>query len=339
MTSSILLAPFVRSFFEDYLICRRNVSSNTIQSYRDALKLLLCFAAQTLKRSVTQLRVAEITEGVVFDFLTDLEHARGNSIQTRNHRLVAIRSLFEYIAAREPLLIDQCHHIVAIPRKRGAVLPEIGYLEKDQVTAILDAVEQDGSLGRRDYALLLFLYNTGARVHEVVDARTAWVSLTAPLKVELLGKGRKWRTCPLWESTARHLRQLIGERGVKPGQDEYLFVNRFGHSFSRSGIADIIHRYATKAATRTLGLQGRRVTPHTFRHTTAMHLLQSGVEVNVIRSWLGHVSIATTNRYVEIDLAMKTKALETCAVGAGQSEAETASWQSNPDILAWLESL
>jgi integrase/recombinase XerD len=212
-----------------------------------------------------------------------------------------------------------------------------GVLEKEQITAILGAVNKDGPRGRRDYALLLFMYNTGARVQEVADTRIAWLTLVAPFKVELLGKGRKWRTCPLWESTVQHLQQLVEEHGLKPGEDGHLFVNRHGRPLSRSGIANLIDRYTTKAAATTPGLQGQHVTPHTFRHTTAMHLLQSGVEVNVIRSWLGHASIATTNRYIEIDLAMKQKALATCEVNA--SDPSTATWRTNPDILSWLESL
>jgi predicted RecB family nuclease len=177
-------------------------------------------------------------------------------------------------------------------------------------------VNQNGPLGRRDYALLLYMYNTGARVQEVADTRIAWLTLIAPYKVELLGKGRKWRTCPLWDSTAQYVRQLVAERGLKPGEDGPLFVNRYGQSLSRSGIVNLIERYTIKAAATTPGLQGQRVTPHTFRHTTAMHLLQSGVEVNVIRSWLGHASISTTSHYIEIDLAMKRKALATCEVTA-----------------------
>jgi site-specific recombinase XerD len=331
------LAPHVRSFFEDHLTCRRNVSPHTLESYRDGLKLLLRFAAQHLKRSAAQLRVTDITEAVVIDFLTNLERTRGNTIQTRNHRLVSIRNLFDYIAAREPRLLDHCHKILTIPRKRGAAVPEVGYLEKEQVTALLGAIAQDSSAGRRDYALLLFMYNTGARVQEVADARVGWLTLRAPCKVELLGKGRKWRTCPLWESTAQHLRRLLDERGSSLKPEELLFLNRFGRPLSRSGIADILDRHLTRAASTMPGLRERRVTPHTIRHTTAMHLLQSGVEVNVIRSWLGHVSIATTNRYIEIDLAMKAKALEKCELG--QSRPADPSWRSDPDILGWLESL
>jgi len=338
MTKAIYLAPFVRSYFEDHLVCRQNASRHTIQGYRDGMKLLLRFAAEQTKKSAVNLLVTDFTELLILTFLVDLEQTRKNSIQTRNHRLAGIRKLFEYIAAREPLLIDHCHQIVAIPKKRGAALPAIRYLEKDQLGAILGGVSKESSLGRRDYTLLLYMYNTGARVQEVADTRVTWLSLTPPFKVDLLGKGRKWRTCPLWESTVQHLRQLIEERKVKPGEDGFLFVNPQKQPLSRSGIANLIARYTAKAAATTPGLQSHKVTPHTFRHTTAMHLLQSGVEVNVIRSWLGHASITTTNRYIEIDLAMKRKALETCEVGASGAPPE-ASWRSDVDILAWLESL
>lgn len=337
MSEQSYLAPFVRSFFEDHLVCRRNLSRNTVHSYRDALKLLLGFVAERCRRPATRLLVSDITEEVVIAFLDHVEKARGNSVQTRNHRLVAVRKLFDYVAARDPRFLDQCHRIAAIPRKRGAVLPEVHYLEKEEMTALLGAVPRDSQRGRRDYAMLLFMYNTGARVQEVADARASWLTLTAPYKVELLGKGRKWRTCPLWQSTVEQLRGLVGQRRAGAAQEDHLFVNRYGRPLSRSGIAELIQRYAGTAAATRPSLQGRRITPHTLRHTTAMHLLQSGVEVNVIRSWLGHVSISTTNRYIEIDLAMKVKALQTCEVtspGAGEPAGPRS-----PDILAWLESL
>jgi site-specific recombinase XerD len=331
------LAPHVRSFFEDHLACQRNMSPNTIRSYRDALKLFLRFMAAHLGKPMTHLLVTDLQEPLVIDFLSDLERTRGNSIQTRNHRLGVLQSLYEYIASRDPALLEHCHKIVTIPHKRGAAVPEVRYLEKDQVAAILDAVDRGSALGRRDHALLLFLYNTGARVQEVADTRLSWLHLVAPNKVELLGKGRKWRSCPLWDNTVQRLQEVIQARRHSTNREDYVFVNRQGDRLTRSGIADIIKRAVAKAAKTTPGLQGCRVTPHTFRHTTAMHLLQSGVEVNVIRSWLGHVSIATTNRYIEIDLAMKRKALETCKVG--QDEEPPGRWRSDPDILSWLESL
>jgi site-specific recombinase XerD len=173
-------------------------------------------------------------------------------------------------------------------------------------------------------------------VQEVADARVGWLTLQAPARVQLLGKGRKWRTCPLWESTAEELQQVIEERGPKVKEEDFVFVNRQGGRLSRSGIADVVARHAERACAETPGLKRCRITPHVIRHTTAMHLLQSGVEVNVIRSWLGHASTATTSAYVEIDLAMKRKALETCEVEATHPE---PTWKAQPDILAWLEAL
>ena len=331
------LAHYVRSFFEDYLTCRRNLSSNTIRSYRDAVKLLLTFSASAVQKPPTELLVTDFTESLVLGFLGDLECARSNSIQTRNHRLTALRCLFGYIAAREPLLLDQCRKAVAVPMKRGATVPPIRYLSKEEISAILESPDRETRTGRRDYALLLFMYNTGARVQEVADTMISWLSLLPPHKTEILGKGRKWRTCPLWASTAQALRPLATNPSQTPEQDHHVFLNRFGRPFSRHGIADIVGKYAAKAARTMPGLGDVRVTPHTLRHTTAMHLLQSGVEVNVIRSWLGHVSIATTSRYVEIDLRMKAEALKVCEVVDRKSTAKR--WQRNPDILAWLESL
>ena len=337
MSDPTPLAPLVRSFFENHLACQRSVSPNTVRSYRDGLKLFLRFAAARLGKPVTRLLVADLQEPLVLAFLADLERERGNAIQTRNHRLGAIRVLCEYIAGREPALVDHCRRVATIPRKRGAAVPEIRYLEKDEVTAILGAADRRTAAGRRDHALLQFLYNTGARVQEAADARVGWLHLSAPLRVELLGKGRKWRTCPLWESTAQCLRELLAARPRAAGRDDHLFLNRGGGPLSRSGIADIVGRAVARAAGSMASLSGRRVTPHTFRHTTAMHLLQSGVEINVIRSWLGHVSLVTTNRYVEIDLAMKAKALETCAVGG--TGTQPGRWRTDPDLLTWLESL
>jgi len=337
MTQTHVLAPFIRSFFQDHLACQRNVSQNTVHSYRDGIKLFLQYLSLRLGKPAVDLSVTDVTEPLILEFLTDLEQRRGNTIQTRNQRLVGLRRLFDYIAWREPLVMDHCRLLLAVPRKRGEVRPEIGYLEKNEVAAILNAAERATRSAQRDYPLLLFMYNTGARVQEVADTRRSWLSLHDPYKVQLLGKGRKLRTCPLWESTVVQLRRLVEQRDTRSAQDYHVFVNRFGDPLSRSGIADIIHRHVRNAAESVPTLKGRRVTPHTFRHTTAMHLLQSGVEINVIRSWLGHVSIATTNGYIEIDLAMKAKALQICEVSPGPTP--TAGWKATPDLIAWLASL
>jgi site-specific recombinase XerD len=331
------LAPYVRTFFENHLACQRNVSCRTIQSYRDAMKIFLGFAAASRKKPAALLLVEDIDEALVSRFLTDLERSRGNSIQTRNHRLAVLRGFFGYVASQEPALLDVCRKILTIPLKKGAADPAISYLEREEMMAILDAVDRREPLGLRDYALLLFLYNSGARVQEAADARISWIGFQKPFRVEILGKGRKLRTCPLWENTVRALRELNPEAGTPRGSDRHLFLNRLGCPLSRSGIADIVEKYTRRAAERQPSLRGRKVTPHTIRHTTAMHLLQSGVEVNVIRSWLGHVSLSTTNQYVQIDLKMKAKALEACEDIAGRGPAPR--WKSNPDILAWLETL
>ena len=331
------LAAFVRAFFEDYLVCQRNMSVRTIRSYRDSIRLFLRFVGTRNKKNPSQLLVADVTEKAVTEFLADLEGTRKNSIQTRNYRLVAIRGLFNFIALQEPVLMEHCRRIIAIPFKRQHAIPEISYLEKNEVEAMLNAADRNTPLGRRDHAILLFMYNTGARAQETADARVSWLNLDPPPKVNILGKGRKWRTCPLWEAVAKELRDLIAERPVGGSDDRPLFLNRQGSAMTRFGLWSIIHKYRDRAAVTIPGLKTKRVTPHTIRHTTAMHLLQSGVEINVIRSWLGHVNLATTHRYVEIDLAMKRKALASCELTVaadGQSR-----WRSDPDILSWLETL
>lgn len=337
MTNDGYLAPHVRSYFEDHLVCRRGVSKNTLHSYRDAVLIFVKFAAEKLGRPAAKLQLADVSESLVIGFLEHLEAQRGNSVQTRNHRLTVLRSFFQYASLREPLVLERCRKLLLIPLKKVAGQPEIRYLEKAELQAMFDAIDRDTALGRRDYALLLFMYNTGARVQETADTQISWLQLEPPSKTDLLGKGRKWRTCPLWDSTAQTLRNFIAERSLAPGQETHLFVNRLGQPMSRSAIADLVQKYATIAGQRVPSLKAKPVTPHTLRHTTAMHLLQSGVEINVIRSWLGHVNLTTTSRYVEIDLQMKAKALDTCRMASARSR--KGRWQSKPDLLAWLEAL
>lgn len=336
MKSYHYISPYIRTFFEDHLVRRRNLSHNSIWSYRDAIKLLLQFMAQRTHKAVPMLQVADINEQVVLDFFKYLECKRGNSIQTCNHRLTTIRSLFEYIAWREPLMVEHCRQITTIPLKRGALLPQIAYLTKDEMQALLRGIDQATWEGRRNYVLLLYMYNTGSRVQEAVDARLPWLSLHCPYKVEIVGKGSKSRICPLWDTTAKALGHYLEERNRVKCQTDHLFLNRCNMSLSRSGVAYIINACAQHAALVTPSLQHKKVTPHTLRHTTAMHLLQSGVEINVIKSWLGHVSVATTDRYVQIDLEMKAKALKTCEIGQDHTRRRR---QVTPELLTWLESL
>jgi site-specific recombinase XerD len=337
MVNGYYLATFVRMFFEDYVVCQRHLSLNTIRSYRDAVKLLIPFVAARAGKRPTSLLVADVTDRIVVAFLQHLEEQRRNSVQTRNNRLVALRKLFGYIALQEPVLADHCRRVIQIPTKKAHEVPEISYLEKHELAAILDAVDRRSKLGWRDHAMLMFMYNTGARVQETVDAKVSWLTLDPPPKVEILGKGRKWRTCPLWPEVAGILARVVSGRPTGAAPDAPLFLNRYGEAFSRFGVWNIIEKYKNRAAATMPSLAKKRITPHTFRHTTAMHLLQSGVEINVIRRWLGHVDLATTHRYVEIDLAMKRKALESCQP-TGLSTGGSG-WQPRSDILAWLETL
>jgi len=337
MSDNHRLSRYVQLYFEDHLICRRNMSRCTILSYRDAIKLFLQFASKHAKKPVIKLKVTDIKEQTVLNFLAHIENIRGNSIQTRNHRLTMLRQFFTFVSLQDPFLSEYCRRIVDIPSKRGALLPEITYLEKDELQAIFDAIDTRTQLGKRDYALLLFMYNTGARVQETTDLRSSWISFEEPYLVEIIGKGRKRRKCPIWETTAKLLKQVLVDRGGLIEAEAHVFLNRSGHPLGRFGISNVIDKYCKKAASAARSLKNKRVTPHTLRHTTAMHLLKSDVEINVIRIWLGHASLKTTHRYVEIDLALKREALESCELR--NNHREMPGWQANPGILGWLKSL
>jgi len=336
MKKEYYLATYIRSFFEDYLVQRRNLSRNSIRSYRDAVKLLIQFVTHRIGRATSTLEVLDINEQMVLDFLIHLEQKRGNSIQTCNQRLITLRLLFDYIAFREPLLLEHCKQITTIPMKRGALLPQIAYLTKDEMLAILHTIDCTTWEGRRNYVLLRYMYNTGSRVQEVADIRLPWLSLHYPYKVEIIGKGKKLRTCPLWDTTAKALKHYLEERNQLKCRTNHLFLNRCNVPLTRSGIAYIINVCVQKAACKVPSLRNKQITPHTFRHTTAMHLLQSGVEINVIKHWLGHVSINTTNRYVQIDLEMKAKALKNCEILYNPLRRRR---KMTPELLTWLESL
>jgi site-specific recombinase XerD len=339
MKDTVRIAPFLTAFFRDFLISERNLSQNTVASYRDALKLFLIFMRMETGRACTEILMQDIDAAVVRRFLVSLEEDRGNSIRSRNHRLVVLRAFFEYVAGREPALAGICSTITSIPHKKGPCA-SIDYFEKEEIEAIFDEIDRSSAQGQRDFMLLLFLYNSGARVQEAADLCISWLTLTKPYRVSILGKGRKWRICPLWTATGEALRDLLAQR-VARASEEHVFLNRFGEPFSRHGILNIVKRYAGQAAVKMPSLSQKRLSPHIIRHSTAMHLLQSGNEQNAIRSWLGHASIETTNQYTQIDLEMKTRAMERCEasflkVGDGP---RLPTWKADPDILAWLKSL
>jgi integrase/recombinase XerD len=328
------LGPFVRRFLLEEVVADRNLTLNTQRSYRDSIRLLLRYLHEYHAIEPTRVTVEQITAAVARTFLAHLEAQRGNSVPTRNQRLAAIHSLFRFIAGQVPELVDHAAQIRAIPLRRSAA-PAMDYLEKPEIDALLAVPDRKRPQGQRDYALLLFLYNTGARATETAELAVGAVALDTAPSVRFLGKGRKTRTCPLWPHTTRTLHQLLGARLEGP-QDERAFRNVRGEPVTRFGIHDLIARTVRKAAETMPSLRAKRVSPHTLRHTTAVHLLRAGVDINTIRAWLGHVSLETTNRYAEVDLETKAKALETCAV---TSSDRTPVWRKDKDLMAFLSSL
>jgi site-specific recombinase XerD len=330
------LGSLVQSCFVDHLSVQRGLRLGSIRSYRDTIRLFLCFVSEQHHRPISSLTLQDLTFERVLAFLKHLELERSNCVRTRNQRRAALNTFFAYLALRAPEMLAACQQIAAIPVKRTS-LPDTHYLEREEVAALFRSLPRAGRFALRDRTLLLFLYNTGARVQEVADLCVEHLELDPPAKVRLHGKGDKWRICPLWDETVRHLQRLLAEQGMAPKGP--VFCARRSLPLTRFGIYKIVRRHA--ASWDTSAPQSRRVTPHLFRHTAAVHLLESGVEVNVIRAWLGHVSLDTTNRYAELTLRAKAEALRACEVGSGISEASRAhtAWKSDKNLLVWLNSL
>jgi len=329
-----LLANFMKRFLSHYLPVQKGLSANTIAAYRDAIKLLLCYAADTVRKPLDTLAVEDMAEKVVLGFLDHVQQARHGSATTRNARLAAIHSLFAYIAREQPELLAQCQKIRAIPLKRTEH-KSVDYLEENEMQAILDSIKQNSRTAVRDQALLLLLYNTGARVSEIVELKLCDLRWDGIAQVDLLGKGSKHRACPLWPETVAALRTYLKQRTAKQPATEYLFLNANGVAITRFGIRYITAKYTAAGQHRCPSLKTKNVSPHTIRHTTAMHLLRSGNDVNMVSYWLGHVDINTTHIYLEIDMEMKRKMLE--KTDAPIINKKTA-W-SKPDVLQWLNTL
>lgn len=330
------LASTLRAFFTDYVSTLRGLSPHTIRSYRDSLTLLLRFVATQQRREVALLDVDDVTAEVVIAFLAHLERTRQCSAATRNIRLTAVHTFFRYLATRHPDRLEQVQRILGIPFKRARARP-IEYLEYEELASVLGAIDRATPAGRRDYALLATLFNTGARVQEVLDVRAMDLQLTRPCQIRLVGKGRKPRTCPLWPQTARLLRALGAERALDPRSDARVFVNQCGAPLTRFGVRYILAKHLRRAAATQPSLAGKRLHPHSLRHSTAVHLLKSGVDPLTIAHWLGHASVTTTNRYVTIDLAMKRQALAKAQPLSAPPRDQA--WRRDATILQWLEAL
>ena len=328
------IAPLLKRFFSHYLPVEKGLSVNTVRAYRDAVKLLLCYAADSLRKSVDQLLVEDITESRVLAFLDHLEQRRGSTKRTRNARLAAIRSLFAFIARQQPILLVQCQQIRAIPLKRTQH-KTIGYLEEKEIQAFLDAVDINSRTGIRDRALLLLLYNTGARVSEVVTLELGDLRLRDSAQLRLMGKGSKQRSCPLWPETVTALDAYLKPRAPNQSRTERVFLNANGEPITRFGIRSITRKYGSQAQAKQSLVEAKPVNPHSIRHTTAMHLLRSGNDINMVSYWLGHVDINTTHIYLEIDMEMKRKMIEKADAPKINRKLP---WQ-RPHLLQWLNDL
>jgi integrase/recombinase XerD len=331
MNDLTLLGPWVRRFLLEHLIAERNLARNTQRSYRDALTLLIPFVSGKLHRSVDRLTVVEVSADLVRLFLADLEQSRECAIATRNQRLAAIHALARFVGEHSPEHIAWCGQIRCIPFKKAikAIIPS---LDKSQMDTLLAMPDRQTAQGRRDHALLLFLYNSGTRAQEAAQLLIGELDL-AGCSVKIRGKGGKERQCPLWPSTIRELRSLIANRST----EACVFLNRCGRPITRFGVHALIERYAHKAQVQMPSLAEKRISPHTIRHSTATHLLRAGVDINTIRAWLGHVSLDTTNIYAEMDLEMKAKALAKCEV-AEASEPQRH-WREDPALMTFLRAL
>lgn len=330
------LPPLVQAFFREHLARVRGASRHTLLAYRDALRLLLIFVADAKQCAVADLRPDDLQVDIVTAFLMHLEARRGNTPATRNCRLAAIRSFVRHLMRHDPTRAEQYQRILALPSKRTRSRPAF-YLEPADVRGLLEAPDRRRPGGRRDHALLLFLYNTGARISEALDVRGRDITAVGAPHVRLRGKGGKERLCPLWRETLTALRHLPTVTTAAP--DQPIFVNARGTALTRDGAAYIVEKYATQAALSRPSLGRRRITPHVLRHSCAVTLLQAGVDVSVIRDYLGHASIATTSRYLSTNLAMKRAALETLWRHTGFAPIRPGSWRPRPGLLEFLAGL
>lgn len=330
-TNVNLLGPWVRRFLLEHLVIERNLARNTQISYRDTLTLLLPFASTQAKKSVDRLVVDDLSPAIMRRFLIHLEEERNCTIATRNQRLGAIHSLARFIGQHSLEHLAWCSEVRAIPFKKNPK-PTVGYLDKSEMDALLDAPNQQTELGRRDYAIPLFLYNTGARATEVAGLEVGDLSLYGTPSVRLVGKGEKVRYCPLWSTTVTVLNRLVDGRNA----EETVFLNRYRRPFTRFGIRALVKRYADKSSHLRPSLRTKSVSTHTIRHTTAVSLLRSGVDINTIRAWLGHVSLDTTQIYAEVDLEMKAQALAHCEM---PDDSATKNWHKEPEVMTFLKAL
>tara|TARA_R110001592_G_scaffold261196_1_gene526016 strand:+ start:4146 stop:5153 length:1008 start_codon:yes stop_codon:yes gene_type:complete len=330
------LSVHINYFLSDYLASQRNLGVNTIKAYRDVFVLLLRFCRDDKGIAIERLQLEQINTQMVNDFLDYLGHERHCSIRTINQRLAVVHAFFRYLQAEEPALLLQCQRILAIPLRRFT-RNEVSYLSKDHLAALLAQPDLTRANGRRHAVMLSVLYDTAARVQELIDMTAGDVRLDAPAQVRILGKGRKVRVVPLMENTAELLRQYIDEYhlSLPENYDQPLFRNRQGNALTRVGVNYILQKYLRQIQDTDPQFK-QKVTPHTLRHTKAMHLVQGGVSLDIVRDFLGHADNKTTELYARANLEMKRAAIEKVSPAPIPN---LPSWKENKSLLQWLQQL
>ncbi len=342
------LTAYLEYFFSRYLPNLRNLSFNTIASYKQTWRLFLDFLLSTgLIESGKSPMVTDIKVTHILSFLEYLEEdtsGRGNKISTRNNRLGAIKAFYHAVQLIEPEYKKVCEQVLAVPSKRSTK-PVVDYLERYELDAVFSAIDTKTTHGFRDMTIVRLLYNTGARISEIANIKRSDLDLSYEKQVRIMGKGGKERICPLWDSTAAFISIYLKSERKKPkkGYENYLFINQRREPFTRFGLWRMVMKYVNKAKKKTPTLAQKHISAHTFRHTTAVHLLQSDVDINVISDWLGHVDISTTSHYLHIDMTMKRNALKKFKflekTIKTDSAVEEIDFSNKTQVLKWLDRL
>ena len=335
MSAQFSLPPLLESFFRNRLTKQRNASRATVASYRDALRMLILFAAERIGRKPCALAVENLDRDLILAFLDELESKRRNSVRTRNARLTAIRSFFHHVAANDPASLGIAQRVLAIPVKKTHT-EVTRHLARHELDALIGAPDERTPRGRRDRALLLFLARTGARVSEAIGVDACDIQFDRPRPhVRLRGKGRKERIVPMADDLVKTLNALINERGVEHRAACPLFIRTNGARLTRFGATHIVRRAVAAATMKVPELASKSISPHVFRHSLAMMLLQAGVDLLTIQAWLGHAQVATTHRYAAADVEMMRRGLDK----AGITGKQPPRFKPKDSVLQMLENI
>ncbi len=331
----ITFSYLVTTFFTAHLSAELGLSPNTVASYSDSMKLLINYLCERLEIAPEAIDIQMLTPERVLDFLDYIEKERGNAMTTRNQRLAAIKTFFHFLVRTVPELMHANERIQAIRMKSSEHLSPSS-LSVNEVHVILACPDPGTLIGARDKALLQLMYNTGARVQELADITVADMRFDTPATVTVTGKGRKKRIIPLWEETVQIVAQYLEMRSQLGIDSEHLFLSSRSGPMTRFGIGRRVEAHAKAAIAACPSLQGRNITPHVFRHTTALHLIEAGNDIFTLKDWLGHGHIKTSSQYVEISVERKRKALEKVPPPAGGKPPETPQWKQQPALMEFL---